>query len=344
MREGPWTVTSDRPSGKDIDAHVYYSAPGPSAPHGAAAMPAPGKGPILYEGFDANRAALRSMSDAVFALGAAAFLLDDPRYARRAALIVQTWFLNPKTAMEPHLDRAVAGLDANALNPGGGIMDGRPLIHAFQGMAFLTETGEWDARDQAAVRKWGGDYLKWLTLLGPTVTGGRGAGPVAVWWAAEEAATAAFVEDAAAERAVFDFYRTRLLAREVRTRGPGARGGKGTPSIPPPLELDGLATVCRIAELKGVDLWSARTAAGATLGGVADGVAEILAGAQPPKARLAGPPGNDPLDFLAFSGIGLGKPEYASLYRKLERPGNAWSAMLDLLIGRWEASGHQTRH
>ena len=53
---------------------------------------------------------------------------------------------------------------------------------------------------------------------------------------------------------------------------------------------------------------------------------------------------NDGLYFLAFAGMGLKKPEYVALYRKLERPEGAWLATVDLIVARWEASGHQTRH
>ena len=49
--------------------------------------------------------------------------------------------------------------------------------------------------------------------------------------------------------------------------------------------------------------------------------------------------------FLAFAGMGLSRPDYIALYRKLERPdsrlaGRPWF----LLVSRWEAAGHQTRH
>jgi hypothetical protein len=50
------------------------------------------------------------------------------------------------------------------------------------------------------------------------------------------------------------------------------------------------------------------------------------------------------LYFLAFAGIGLKRPEYLALYQKLERPEGAWLAFVDLIVGRFEASGHQTRH
>jgi hypothetical protein len=38
------------------------------------------------------------------------------------------------------------------------------------------------------------------------------------------------------------------------------------------------------------------------------------------------------------------KPEYIALYRKLERPESAWLGLTDLIVGRYEAAGHQTRH
>jgi hypothetical protein len=42
--------------------------------------------------------------------------------------------------------------------------------------------------------------------------------------------------------------------------------------------------------------------------------------------------------------MGLGRPDYIALYRKLERPESGWLAVVDLLVSRWEAAAHQTRH
>ena len=37
-------------------------------------------------------------------------------------------------------------------------------------------------------------------------------------------------------------------------------------------------------------------------------------------------------------------PDYIALYRKLERPESGWLAVVDLLVSRWDAANHQTRH
>src|SRR5204862_2442066 len=105
---------------------------------------------------------LVSMADAVFSLGTAAYLLDDQRYAQRAARDINTWFLNPKTRMTPHLEYSQAIRNFNN-GCGAGIIDGRVFIRAIQGMEFLAQTGYWDVEEQAAVRKWFQDYLTWLT-------------------------------------------------------------------------------------------------------------------------------------------------------------------------------------
>jgi len=98
-KEGPWSVTTERPQGIAMDVHDFYSeAPywwpqdgDPKAPYVRR------DGQTNPNRFVANKNALTAMSDAVFALGAAAYLLDDPRYAQRAARDINTWFINPKS-------------------------------------------------------------------------------------------------------------------------------------------------------------------------------------------------------------------------------------------------------
>ncbi len=80
MKEGPWTVTTDRPKALELDAHDYYSEapyywPNPDNPSGPFIRKDGQTNPTR---FTANRTALIAMSDAVLSLGAAAFLIDNP--------------------------------------------------------------------------------------------------------------------------------------------------------------------------------------------------------------------------------------------------------------------------
>jgi hypothetical protein len=345
IKEGPWTVTSDRPRG-EIDPHDYYSEapywwPDPDHPDGPYIRK---DGQVNPARFLANKNALNAMCDAVFTLGTAAFLLDDTRYAQRAARVINTWFVNPKTRMNPNLEYAQAIPGVNT-GRGAGILDGRVFIRAIQGIEFLEQTGSWDAKDQAAVRRWFEDYLRWLTDSRNAGDEKASGNNHASWWTAQVAAIATFVGNQKEQQAAFNYYRDHIFPRQIRADGSAPREEARTKSLSySAFNLEAFTMISRIAQVQGVDLWSLHARNGATLATVLDYLSPYLSDPHKwAKEQIAEFP-NDGLYFLAFAGMGLKRPEYVALFRKLEKPEGAWLALVDLMVGRWEASAHQTRH
>ena len=346
LKEGLWTVTSERPKNVEIDPHDYYSEapywwPNPDSPTAAYirrdGQTNPGR-------FLANKAALNSMCDAVFTLGTAAFLLDDARYGQRAARAINIWFINPKTRMNPNLEyaQAVPGLNTGR---GTGIIDGRVFIRAIQGMEFLAQTGAWEPKDQAAVRKWFEEYLLWLTQSKNGIDEKKSRNNHASWWTAQVAAIATFVEDGRAEQMAFSYYRDRIFPRQISRNGSAPQEESRTRSLSySAFNLEAFTMVCRIAQVQGVDLWSVHGPKGATIGTVIDYLEPYLTDPKKWAKEQIADFQNDSLYFLAFAGMGLKRPEYVALFRKLERPEGAWLGLVDLMVGRWEAAAHQTRH
>ena len=346
MREGPWTVVSERPKGLDLDPHDYYSEapywwPDPDNPSGPYIRKDGHSNP---DRFVANRNALDSMCDAVLTLGAAAFFLDDASYGQRAARVVYTWFINPKTRMNPSLDYAQAVPGENT-GRAAGIIEGRVLIRAVQGMEFLAQTRAWDSRDQAAVRKWFEEYLHWLIQSKNGIDERRSGNNHASWWTAQAAALATFVEDQSTQQMAFRLYREQIFPRQIRADGSAPSEESRTASLSySAFNLEAYATVCRIAQVQGVDLWSLGARNGATIATVIDYLEPYLRNPRAWNKEQVAEFRNDNLYFLAFAGMGMKKPDYVAMFQKLERPAGAWSSLLDLLVGRWEAAGHQTRH
>jgi alginate lyase len=340
---GPWSVTLERPSGILLDLHDYYSEPpywwpNPDDPSGPYILR---EGHINPDRFTANRAALNTMCETVFTLGAAAYLFDDMRYAQRAERIVNTWFVNPKTRMNPNLDYAGTIHGTGSGRPAG-IVEGRALIRAIQGMEFLMEEGNWDPKDQAAVKKWFEDYLHWLMQSKNGVDEKNSPTYHGSWWAAQVAVVASFVEDSSAEKTAFDLYREKIFPRQFRTDANAPHDDARAATPESVLNLEALTVLCRIAEAQAVDLWSMRAKNGSSLGTAIDSLLPYLS--DPRRWTKEGPEVGESIYFLAFAGIGLKKPEYIALYEKLEPPERAWLNVVDLLVGRWEAAGHQTRH
>lgn len=346
MREGPWTVTSDRPKNAELDVHEYYSEdpywwPNPDNAPGPYVLR---DGQINPNRFQANRAALNAMCDSVFTLGAAAFLLDDARYAQRASRIVQTWFLNPRTRMNPDMENA-RSIPGNSSVRGAGILDGRVLIRAIQGMEFLAQSGAWDPKEQAAVRKWFEEYLHWLTQSKQGMEEKKSGNHHATWWTAQVAAVATFVSNSAAQQAAFTYYRDHILPRQIRANGSAPHEESRNRSLSlSAFNLEGCTVICRIAQVQGVDLWQVRAKSNATLETVVNYLQPYLSDPrQWSKEQVTDLP-SESLYSLAFAGMGLKKPEYVALFRKLERPDGAWLSLMDLMVSRWEAAAHQTRH
>jgi hypothetical protein len=346
LREGPWTVTSDRPKDLDVDVHDYYSEapywwPDPANPTGPWVRK---DGVINTARFLANKTALNSMCDAVFTLGTAAYLLDDPRYAKRAAAVIHTWFLNPQTRMNPNLEYSQAIRGSNN-GRGAGVLDGRVFIQAIQGMEFLANTGAWDPKEQKAVHEWFNEYLHWLTHSRHATDEKHSGNNHASWWAAQVAAVATFVEDNATEESTFHFYRDTIFPSQIRRDGSAPREEARTRSLSySSFNAEAYSLVCRIAQVRGVDLWTVRAKDGATLTTVIDYLTPYLKDPNKWRKEQIAAYQSDGAYFLAFAGMGLKKPEYVALFRTLELPNGAWPSLVDLIVGRWEASGHQTRH
>ena len=294
--------------------------------------------------FVANQTALNAMCDAVFTLGAASFLLDNAglRQARRP--LIHTWFLNPKTRMNPDLDYAQSVPGVNN-GRGAGVVDGRVFVRAIQGMEFLAQTGDWDAKDQAAVHKWFEEYLHWLTHQQERHR------------REEERQQSRFVVGRpGGRRGQFrgnkprrsnglQFYRDHLLPRQIMPDGSAPREEMRARS----LRLSSFNSGGVLHDLPhrpGARRWTVERAR-----------AQRRQHHRRARLPLALPRRsqeveqgtnfdipNDSLNFLAFAGMGLKKPEYIADFRKLERPDDAWISLVDLLVGRFEAAAHQTRH
>ena len=347
MKEGPWSVTTDRPKGIDIDPHEYYT----EAPYYWQNPDNP-EGPYLREDGHSNPArivadqtALNAMSEAVFSLGVASFLLDNPAYGKRAATVIHTWFINPRTKMNPDLDYAQSIPGVNN-GRGSGLVDGRAFIRAIQGMEFLEQTNQWSAKDQTAVHHWFEEYLRWLLTSRNATDEQKSGNNHASWWAAEVAAVGSYLDDAKTQQVAFSFYKEHLLPRQIMPNGSAPHEEVRARSLRlSSLNLDAFSTICRIAQVHGIaDLWTVRARSGASIASALDYLSPFLEDPKKWSREQAGDLPYDSLDFLAFAGMALNNSKYIADFRKLEHPDSAWISLIDLLVGRFEASAHQTRH
>ena len=212
-------------------------------------------------------------------------------------------------------------------------------------MEFLSQTGLWNSREQAAVRKWFQEYLHWLTASERGLEAKSAGDNRATWWTAQVAAVASFVGDEPAQNLAWTWYREQILGKQILPNGAAPREDARAKSLSYSVyNLEAMTVVCRIAQVHGVDLWSAKAKNGATLAAVIDYLHPFVSDPKKwPREQIA-EFSSEGLYSLAFAGMGMKRPEYLALYHRLDHGETAWLALVDLLVGRWEAAGHQTRH
>jgi len=335
LKEGPWSVTYERPKGLAIDSHDYYSEgtywwPDPANPNG----PYIRKDGHTYPGrFMANKSALNAMSEAVFTLGTAAYLFDDARYAERAVQVMRVWFIDPATRMNPHLEygQAVRGINSGR---GAGIIDTRVLIRAAQGIELLDRTGRLDAETREGVKRWYADFLKWLTTSKKGLDEKKSGNNHASWWTAQAAAFADLTGDRETQHMAFTWLRDELFPKQIRPDGSAPREEARTKALGySAFNLDAYSITCRIAHAHGVDLWHMQGHGGVTIQSV---IGYLLPSLQDPskwKRDQIVTFDNSGMSYLAFAGIGLNRPDYVKIYRQYEKPSGAWLALVDLITG-----------
>ena len=334
LKEGPWSVTFTRPTGTTAGPHDFFSEgpywwPDPANPAGPYVRR---DGKVNPDRFTANDRDMGTMSEAVLDLGLAAWLFNEPHFAEHASKILRTWFVDPDTRMNPNLEygQAIRGVTEGR---GIGVIDTVPLIWAAQGIAFLDRSGFWNAADRDAVRGWFRDYLRWLTSSRKGLDEKINGNNHSTWWTAQVAAYAIVAGDESSQAMAWNVYRDYLVPAELRPDGAAPKEEERTKSLSySAMNLNGLSIICRLADRRGVDLWTYQSPGGSSM---LRSVAYLAPFVRNPTAWTKPqiePYKADQAYFLAVVGMGAGRPDWVDAYRRGSHPSAPWFRLLDLVL------------
>ncbi|HVZ30061.1 MAG TPA: alginate lyase family protein [Asticcacaulis sp.] len=167
MTRGPWSVmdkTSTPPSG---DKHDYISMgpyfwPDPTQPDGLPYIDRDGetnpeRGTAVFD-----RTEYGSMTGTVSVLAQAYYFSGDEKYAKRAALILKTWFLDPATRMNPNLNfgQSIPGAMTGRAY---GLIDSNSMVSVVEAIGLLAPSHALSDADMKGLRLWFGDFVTWMT-------------------------------------------------------------------------------------------------------------------------------------------------------------------------------------
>jgi hypothetical protein len=173
LSRGPYSVVDKKTLPPSKNPHDYwhpapYFWPNPIPIPGLPYIRKDGKrvpGTRLYEPMSDNydRTRLQRLFDDTFTLALAGSVSQDERYGAHAACLVRTWFLNPETAMSPHLDYAQVrkGWNKNR-GSSSGIIEAKDFYYFLDAVRLLEQRSRLTEQESNEFREWLSKYLNWL--------------------------------------------------------------------------------------------------------------------------------------------------------------------------------------
>jgi hypothetical protein len=290
LTAGPWSVmdkTTTPPSGSKhdyISLARYYWPTGTGCPY----VHKDGETNPDTTSDKYDHASRHAAMDAIYHLAMAWYFTDDPKYAARAALVARTWFLDPKTAMNPNINFG-EGVPCLRNGTDTGVLNWTEVIgEVLDGVAVLDSGAPgWTTADQTAMRAWLTAFLAWLQTNALGTSEASATNNHGTWYDVGAAAIMLYLGQQPATRALVEKAQTKRLASQIKSDGsqPEELARTNTWGYSN-WNLEGFCRLAATGRHVGVDLWAFAPAGGGTL---AKAVDYLIAGAKQGKAAWAHP-------------------------------------------------------
>jgi len=323
LQQAPVTITAFRAKLSEGGPNDFYSNgdywwPNPATTNGLPYVQRDGQ--TNPENYTAHRQAIRQLSDAVAALGAAYKITGDDRYAAKAAEFLKVFFLDGPTRMNPNLQYAQA-IPGVSRGRGIGIIDTLHLIEVPKAVEAMEKSPAFLPEIDGGLKQWFADYTAWMTSSKNGQDEAKAGNNHAVAFWLQVAVFAEFTGD---EKSLAE---CRRRFREVFVPVQMAADG----SFPAELrrtkpygysifQLDNLATLCQVLTTKENDLWHFALPDGRTIRKAVEFMYPYLADKskwphQPDVNAWEGWPARQPC--LLFAGLAFGDAQYLDLWKRL---------------------------
>jgi hypothetical protein len=269
LKTEPLTVVNKPKAPPSGDKHDYVSMapywwPDPDKPDGLPYVRRDGKVNPERDKYDAPL--LGKMSGAVSTLALAYYLTGEEKYAGHAATLLRVWFLDDKTRMNPNLNHGqfIPGVNEGR---GNGIIDSVGLLPVVDAVGLLEGSRSWTKEDQAGMREWFREYLKWLRTSKNGKEEAAAANNHGTWYDVQVATYALFVggEEEAVKKLLEECKTTRI-ARRIEPDGKQPLELKRTKAFDYSIvNLRALFALATLGDRVGVDLWRYETKDGRSI-------------------------------------------------------------------------------
>lgn len=205
--------------------------------------------------FQEHRMAMRSLRDAVAALGAGYRLAGEDRYARKAVQLLRVFFLDPATRMNPQLEYAQA-IPGRSPGRSYGIIDGLHLVEIPQAITAMERSPSFTPEILSALKKWFADLSGWMVTSNNGKEEATAKNNHAVAYFLQLASFARFTGDKAELAECRRQFKEVFVPNQMAADGSFPLELKRTkPYAYSIFQLDNMATLCQVLSTRDESLW-----------------------------------------------------------------------------------------
>lgn len=322
LSEKPITITASTSSRSAGGPHDFFSEgdywwPDPKDPNAPYIQR---DGMTNPDNFVEHRRALIRLSLQVPALVAAWKLTKDKRYATHAAAHLRAWFIDERTRMNPNLQYAQA-IHGRTTGRGIGIIDTIHLVEVARAIEILKDSGAFSMTELGALTQWFKDYLSWMTSSKNGIEERDAKNNHGTCWVMQVAAFAHLTGDQKLSEYCRDRFRTIIVANQIAADGSFPEELRRTKPYGYSLfNLEAMAAICQILSTAGENLFTFQTADGRGFRRAMEYMAPFI------RDKKSWPLKPDVMydhewpmrqNSLLFAGLGLNRPEYFEVWKKL---------------------------
>jgi hypothetical protein len=139
---------------------------------------------------------LPQLCEAINTLGLAYYFSGNEAYATHAAKLLEVWFLDSATKMNPNLNYGQAMKGHNE-GRGAGMIDTRHFVKMIDGIGLLNGSNKWSAADQMGMQDWFSKFLNWMQTSKNGMDEMNAKNNHGVWYDAQRISIALFTDDKA---------------------------------------------------------------------------------------------------------------------------------------------------
>ena len=245
------------PSG---DKHDYMSLapywwPDPKSPNGLPYIRRDGERNPEINGITDHRN-FGSVANSAVTLAEAYYVFGEEKYANKAAEILRTWFLDPRTRMNPNMEFAQAVKGRNQ-GRGTGLIETRGIVQVVDAVGLLKTSRAWSDTDNKGMQDWCSKYLNWLRTSKNGQAEAAAKNNHGSFYDGQVVSLALFIGDKTLARTVAEEAKQKRIAFQIEPDGAQPLELARTKSFSySAFNLTALFDLARLGEKAGIDLWS----------------------------------------------------------------------------------------